>query len=152
MDGFKFDEIGELEKDILELAKDQFPKETKKFVIAEAKKGKEIAKSIAQTELKKKTGRYLKGFKTGKSGLKDKFSYKFYNDSPHGHLIEDGHFKVARGENKSKGGSRRSGAGGAKNGFVEGKKIFLKAQVQVQSEFAKDVDDFISNLMDKTFK
>ena len=133
MDGFKFDEIGELEKDILELAKDQFPKETKKFVIEEAKKGKEIAKSIAQTELNKKTGRYLKGFKTGKSGLKDKFSYKFFNDSPHG-------------------GSRRSGAGGAKNGFVEGKKIFLKAQVQVQSEFAKDVDEFISKLMDKTFK
>ena len=39
MDGFKFDEIGELEKEILELAKDQFPKETQKFVIEEAKKG-----------------------------------------------------------------------------------------------------------------
>ena len=152
MDGFIFDEIGDLEKDILNLAKEQFPKETQKFVMEEAKKGKEIAKNIAQTELKKKTGRYMKGFRTGKSGLKDKFSYKFFNDSPHGHLIEDGHFKVARGENKNKGGSRRSGEGGAKNGFVEGKKIFLKAQVQVQTEFAKDVDDFISKLMDKNFK
>ncbi len=152
MDGFIFDEIGNLEKDILKLAKDQFPKETQKFVIQEAKKGKEIAKNIAKSELGKKTGNYLKGFKSGKSGLKDKFSYKFFNDSPHGHLIEDGHFKVARGENRNKGASRRSGAGGAKNGFVEGKKIFVKAQVQMESEFAKDVDIFISKLVDKTFK
>lgn len=152
MDGFIFDEIGDLEKDILNLAKDQFPKETQKFVISEARKGKEIVKNIAKSELGKKTGNYLKGIKTGKSGLKDKFSYKFYNDSKHGHLIEDGHFNVARGENKNKGGSRRSGVGGAKNGFVEGKKIFLKAQVQMESEFAKDVDTFISNLVEKTFK
>ena len=67
-------------------------------------------------------------------------------------MIEDGHFKVARGENRNKGASRRSGAGGAKNGFVEGKKIFVKAQVQMESEFAKDVDTFISKLVDKTFK
>ena len=33
MDGFIFDEIGDLEKDILNLAKEQFPKETKKFVM-----------------------------------------------------------------------------------------------------------------------
>lgn len=152
MEGFISNEIGDLEKDIIQLAQDQFPKDTQKFVDAEAKKGKEIAKNIAKTELGKKTGNYLKGIKTGKSGLKDKFSYKVYNESPHGHLIEDGHFNVARGENKNKGGSRRSGANGTKNGFVEGKKIFLKTQVQLESEFSKDVDTFISNLMDKTFK
>lgn len=152
MDGFDISELDDLQKDLLQLARENFPNETRKFVISEAKKGKEIVKNIAKSELKKKTGRYMKSFKTGKSGLHDKFSYKFYNDSPHGHLIEDGHFNVARGENKNKGGTRRSGAGGEQHGFVEGKKIFTKAQVQMESEFSKDVDDFISSLMDKTIK
>ena len=84
--------------------------------------------------------------------LKHGFSAKFYNEAKHAHLIEDGHFNVARGENKNKGGTRRSGAGGEQHGFVEGKKIFTKAQVQMESEFSKDVDDFISSLMDKTIK
>ena len=152
MDGFIFDELSDLEKDIMNLAKEQFPKETQKFVQSEAKKGKEIAKRIAQQELGKKTGNYLKGFKTGKSKLNDKFSYKFFNDSPHGHLIEDGHYDVARGEGKSKGAGRKSGAGGSKRKFIEGKKIFVKAQVEMETQFARDADEFISNLSDKVFK
>ena len=151
MDGFIFDEIGNLEKDILKLAKEQFPKETQKFVQDEAKKGKEIAKRIAQQELNKKTGKYLKSFKSGKSKLHDKFSHKFFNDAPHGHLIEDGHYDVARGEGKNK-GNRKSGAGGTKRKFIEGKKIFVKAQIEMESQFASDVDDFISKLTDEVFK
>ena len=140
MNGFDFSELEELQKDVLNLAKEQFPKETKKFVIAEAKKGKELAKSIAQREIKTKSGNYLKSFKTGKSKLHYKFSYKFYNDAPHGHLIEDGHNQYGGKNNKEV------------IGFIEGKKIFTKAQVQMESEFANDVENFIAGLMDKELK
>lgn len=152
MNSFDISELEDLQKDLINLARESFPKETQKFVRDEAKKGKNIAKKIAKSEIKKKTGKYFKSFKTGKSALDDKFSYKFYNDSWNRHWIEDGHFIVSRGESKSKGGTRRSGAGGEQHGFVEGKKIFTKAQVQMESEFSKDVDDFISSLMDKTIK
>ena len=149
MDGFDISDLNAFNKQLVEDMKKKYPQEVKKFLKKEANKVQEVAKNIAKNEIKENTGNYLKGFKVGKSGLKGKYTIKAYNQAPHGHLIEDGYNQVARGENKSKGSGRRKGTKPTGK-FVEGKKIYLRAQVKFKPQFEKDVEDFAGDLLYKS--
>lgn len=149
MDGIDISELNSFTQGLIKDITETYPKETIKFVKQETKKVAEIAEDIARAELNEDTGNYLKGFKVGKSGLKYKYSLKAYNDAPHGHLIEDGYNQVARGENKSKGNGRRKGTKPTGK-FIEGKKIFLRAQVKYKAQFEKNAENFINDMLYKS--
>lgn len=149
MDGFDVSGLNSFAQGLMNDVKETYPKETMKFIRKETKKLAEVAEEIARTELKEDTGNYLKGFAVGKSGLKYKYSLKAYNNSPHGHLIEDGYNQVARGEGKKKGSGRRVG-NKSTGKFIEGKKIFLKAQVKYKAQFEKNAENFIDDMLYKS--
>ncbi len=67
--GFDFGELSELTREVLDIARTDYPKETKKFLKKEATKGQKLAKSTAKSEVNKKTGEYLKGLNQGKSTI-----------------------------------------------------------------------------------
>lgn len=149
MDGIDISELSAFTQGLVKDVVEVYPKECKKFVKKETKNVAEIAEDIARKELKEDTGNYLKGFKVGKSGLKHKYSLKAFNDSPHGHLIEDGYNQVARGEGKKKGSGRRVGTKSTGK-FIEGKKIFLRAQVKYKAQFEKNAENFFTEMLYKS--
>ena len=60
MDGFTIDELEQLEKEVLKLAK-KYPNETKKFLQKQGNKLKSVVKKIAKAKVKTKTGNYMRG-------------------------------------------------------------------------------------------
>lgn len=130
-DGFNFDKLSEFTKEVLNLAQDLYPKEVKKFLKREATKGQKLARATGKSEVGKKTGNYLKGFKSGKVykyGGDD--CVRFYNNAPHGHLIEKGH--------KNKDGT-----------FTLGKYVLQKAGQKFEPQFEKDIEEFAEDILNK---
>ena len=142
--GFYFDELEDYKKELFEKVKKSFPDETKKFLKRSARKLTKVAVEKARTAVDKHEKVYHKSFKAGK--LYDRngtFYCKSFNEAKHAHLIENGHYQVARGENKSKGVGRRSGKGGARRGWTEGKHVFGKSVIEFQPQFFKEIEDFL---------
>lgn len=149
-EGFIFDELSDFKKDLLRSIKEDYPKETKKFLKKSAGKITKIAKKIAQREVKKDTGNYLKSFKSGKIyDYSGDTCCRAYNSAPHGHLIEYGHVNVPRGASQKNGGGA-SGKGGKGVGYTAGKFIFKKAELESMSEFFNDCESFLGEFFDKT--
>ena len=128
---FDFHELTDFQKKLLAEVKDRFPSETKKFLQEEAKKLKKIVTANSKTLVKKKTGNYLKGIKTGKvykrgGLLSSDTCIRVYNDAPHAHLIETGH-KMENG------------------GRVQGRYVLEKSQNRFNSEFTKDCSAFLED-------
>ncbi|CKH08696.1 Uncharacterised protein [Fusobacterium polymorphum] len=134
MDGFTTDELDELEKEVLRLAK-KYPNETKKFLQKQGNKLKGVAKKIAKSKVKIKTGNYMKGFKRGKyykwNGEDD--CIRVYNYMPHAHLIENGHIIKDRT--------------GKEHGFKKGYFILAQAHNDFYDEFVKSTDDFVGEVI-----
>ena len=137
-DGFDLTELSDFNKQLVDDAIKNYPKEMKSFLKKEANKVQEVAKNIAKTEITEHTGNYMKGFKVGKSGLKGAYAIKAYNQAPHGHLIENGHWQYGGEKNKTK------------LRFIEGKKIYAKAHTQFKSQFEKDAEEFAGELLYKS--
>lgn len=126
-----FNDLTDFQKDLLSKVKEEFPKETKDFLKAEAKKLKDIVTSNSKTLVKKQTGNYLKGIKTGKvyqygGSLSSDTCIRVYNKAPHAHLIETGH-KTQNG------------------GYVQGKHVLETSEKQFMPEFTKDCADFLED-------
>ena len=161
--GFYFDELSNYKKELLTEVNDVFPKETRKFLTKEAQKLTKKMQNKAETEVKhgakktiiKRNGKkrevnYHKCFKKGKIYIKDKdICIRAYNNAPHGHLIENGHYIVARGEGSKKGIKRKSGADGKHIGWVSGKKIIEKSYIEFQNEFSGDMESFLFDELNK---
>lgn len=147
-----FGEVDRFTDELKKFAKDYYPQETKKFlrkeVLKATKKVKQVAKSSVGTAKGKKKNwkentSYHKSFKTGKVyEYDDDLCCKVYNDSRHAHLIEYGHRQVPRGK------KGKSNEGGQANGFTEGKHILEKAKTQFATEFEKDCDNFLGELVE----
>lgn len=130
---FDISELDNLSKKMLKLANSEMPRECKKFIKKEGNKLKKITKSNAKSLVKRKTGEYVKGIKSGKSyKYSGMWSNRVYSTSPHAHLIENGHRIV---KNKKE------------YGFVEGKHVFERSGKIFENEFVKDVEDFINNVV-----
>ena len=138
-----FSDLTDFQKNLLAKVKDEFPKETKDFLQAEAKKLQKIAVSTAKTLVKTKTGNYLNGYKTGGKGKKrggfrigNVYQYggslssdtciRVYNNAHHAHLIETGH-KTQNG------------------GYVQGKHVLETSEKQFMPDFTKDCADFLED-------
>lgn len=134
MNDFKFDEMVDLEKDVLGLAA-KYPKHTKKFLQSQGNKLKRVAVKKAKSKVKKKTGNYLKGFKRGRvykyNNKED--TVRVYNGMPHAHLIEYGH--VITDKN------------GKEHGFQKGKFILEEARREYQEKFISEADNLIDDII-----
>lgn len=134
-DGFDISELEGFQQQLISDMSKKYPKECRKFMRKEANKVQEIAKRIAENEIKEDTGNYMQGFKVGKSKLKGAYAIKAYNEAPHGHLIEDGHKQYGGKGNKTV------------VGFVEGKHIYTKAHTEFKTQFEDDVQKFADDLL-----
>ena len=134
MDGFTTDELDSLEKEVLKLAK-KYPKETKKFLQKQGNKLKGVAKKIAKSKVKIKTGNYMKGFKRGRyykwNGEDD--CIRVYNYMPHAHLIEKGHIIKDRT--------------GKEHGFKKGYFVLEQAHKDYHDEFVKSTEGFVDEII-----
>ena len=125
-------------RELLNMANDKLPKESKKFLRKEGTKLKKKTLSKAKALTNKKTGNYYKGIKRGKVyHYRDKKnnSIRVYGGSPHAHLIEYGHRQVSKN--------------GKETGFVEGKHVFEKAKNEFQSEYNKDCEQFLNEVVEE---
>ena len=131
---FNIEELNDALKYMDELV-EKLPKEANKFLKREAKKLKKDITARAKSKVKKKTGNYIKGIKTGKpykyKGV-DK-SIRVYNSANHSHLVEYGHEQTDKN--------------GKSHGFVEGQHIFEDSERKFNNTFFKDCEDFIDEML-----
>lgn len=135
-DIFDISELSDFENDLIKLANDTMPKESKKFLRDEGSKLRKTTLSNAKSKVKKKTGNYFKGIKRGKVYNYDgALSIRVYDGSPHAHLLEYGHRQVTED--------------GKEVGFVQGMHIFEESQKEFQSTYYSDAEQFIDDVLNK---
>ena len=134
---------GDLSKGITSIMK-AFPKETEKFMKAEARKFRNYVKDKAKTAVGKITGNYLRGFAAGRQVYEwsdSDYNVRVYNRAPHNHLIELGHALVGHRPNK------------VKIGRVKAFEVMNNALSEWQNRFESDVEgelmDFIIKELEK---
>lgn len=124
------------EKNLLKLANDKMPKESKKFMREEGTKLRRVTLATAKRKVKKDSGNYFKSIKRGKVyKFKGSWAIRDYTYAPHAHLIENGHRQVTKD--------------GKEIGFVPGKHVFEEASKQFESQYFNDSQNFIDNVLDK---
>ena len=135
-DGFDIREFTEFERNLLRLANEKMPKESKKFLKKEANKLKKKTLAKAKQKVDKNTGNYFKSIKTGKVYKFDgNLSCRTFSSSFHAHLIEYGH-RIVDSE-------------GNEHGFVEGKHIFEESEKEFENEYFADAQDFLDEVLEK---
>ena len=134
MDGFTIDELEQLEKEVLKLAK-KYPNETKKFLQKQGNKLKSVVKKIAKAKVKTKTGNYMRGFKRGKyyKYNEEDDCIRVYNYMPHAHLIEKGH--IIRDKT------------GKEHGFKKGYFVLEQGHRDYYDKFVKSTDEFVDEVI-----
>lgn len=138
-------DIRELERfadDIIRVANNDFPKESKAFMRNEGNKLKRLTLSTAKARIKPKKGNLFKAIKRGKV-------YKYApNDAwavrviagkggAHANLLEYGHRIVVNG---------------VELGETEKKKFFSDSAKQFESTYATDCSKFVDKIVDKMVK
>lgn len=149
--GLDITELNIFNDQLLGLAQQQFPSETKKFLRKEGtnlnKKVKAVAKSRVGKNGKGKKSkpaakRYLSGFKRGKvyrHAPSDSYAVRVYNSRPHAHLIEYGHRQLDKEQKPVKNGKK----------FVPARPVLEDAARAFEPDFEHDVDTFINELLEK---
>ena len=94
---FDFHELTEFQKQVMQSANDNFPKEAKNFM---QRAGNSLAKSIRSgydSKTRKKTGNLRKGVSRGRAYKWNgrEWQIRVRNKAPHAHLLEYGHRMVA---------------------------------------------------------
>lgn len=138
-DGFDFTELADFEKKLVNLANDKMPKESKKFIKKEANKLNKKNKSAYKSKgIEEKTGNLIKGFKSGKAyKFNGAWSARAFNNSPHAHLLDKGFiWKPHKGQT-------------GKEKFIPGFNFMEDARRSFESEYFKDVDEFIDDVLEK---
>lgn len=127
----------ELEEDLQTLAEQIGGKETKAFLKKQGKKFQKKVQENAKRLVKKRTGNYLAGIKSGKVYVYDgSFATRVYSGARHAHLIEYGHWAVTKGGKKT-------------NTFVEGRRVFEKSKDDFEDEFFENVEMYLDELYKK---
>lgn len=126
------EDFGKIEKDIIRLAVDVAPKESKAFMRKEGNKLKNKIKKKLKT-VNRKTGNLVNGkyLKRGKVYLyKPENSYETrIHFAPHTHLLEFGFNHVKSGRK------------------IEGRHLVSDAQNEFASEYEKDAEKFVDKMV-----
>jgi hypothetical protein len=138
-DGFDLKELTNFEKNLMKLANDTMPKESKKFLKKEGKSLLQETQSEAIfSGIKHKTHNYYDSIKQGKvykySG-NGAWANRVYATAPHAHLLEEGHRMVTHD--------------GKEVGFIKGYDVFGSAEKKFREVYFSDVQDFLDNILDK---
>lgn len=144
--GFDISELTEFAQQMVYMAKQQFPEETKKFMKTEARKLRLKMSKRARGEVKRKTGNYPKGFKAGRKVYEydgDDYNILVYNSAPHAHLLEHGHILTTHGTEE-----KPLGRGGGKEiGFVPGNKVLAVESERFKPEFESDIENDLGDFI-----
>jgi hypothetical protein len=123
----------------LELFEKKFPKESKKALGKVGNEVKKIIKREAKNNVKKVSGNYLKSIKKGRvweeGGRFTVRVFPRYKTAPHAWLIENGHRIVTKD--------------GKEIGYVPGKKIFERANREIERNFERIVEEEVLKELDK---
>lgn len=141
-DGFDLSELEQFEKDLLSLATEKVPKESKKFLKKEATKLTKVnkntykSKGIGETGITEKE--ILSKFKAGKVyKYEGDLSCRAYNSHPLSHLLNDGFIH--------KGGKDKKG----KETWIPGYKFMEDASNSFEKQYFEDTEEFIDELIEK---
>lgn len=135
-DGFDTSMIDDFVKDMMSLANDKMPKESKKFIKKEANKLNRKNKSVYRSKgIGEVTGNLIKGFKSGKVyKFNGSWSARALNNSPHAHLINDGWMHKASNGNEN---------------FIPGFHFLEEAAKAFESGYYKDCEEFVTDVINK---
>lgn len=138
-DSFDTHELDDFAKDLLDLAQDKLPKESKKYLKKEANKlktkMKKKAKEVGIPD-KGNTNFYNK-FKAGKVyNYQGEMSVRAYNSSPVAHLLENGHKMIGHKPDKKDTGK-----------FVKGYAYTEKAYQDFKNPYYSDTEDWIDKML-----
>lgn len=145
--GFDTKELTNYEKQLVNLAKNKMPNESKKFMKQQGNKlTKKNKKAYQSKGIDEKTGNLKKGFKTGKVyKFNGSLSIRSFNSSPHAHLLDKGfvwkpHKRVAKGQKKIQTGDEK---------FIPGFNFMDEARRAFESGYYEDAQEFIDDMLDK---
>lgn len=136
MGNVRFDasSLDDLNRELLKMATEQFPKESAKFLRKQANETRKRLRRNTKAVTKKKTGNLLRGIDRGRvENKKDGPQIRVYNKAPHAPRIEHGHMKVLWGHRTE--------------GFVPGKHPAAKTTNEMKTVFAEATEDFIDDLL-----
>lgn len=137
--------------DMLELAEETMPKETKKFMRREGGRLATTTRKLARATVHKKTGNYFKSIRGSKAWRNQKGGYGVYafstrkdNLGNHAHLLEYGHDQeVGKYVPALKAKLQKD--------RVKGYQIFEKAGKSFENRFASDTAEYIDKLLESNF-
>ena len=135
--GFDVSELDDFTRDLLSLAKDKLPNESKKFIRTEQGKFRTRVRQKARESVEKKAGNLFGSIdrsqvrvsQTGVSG-------SVYIGAPHAHLIEDGHRIVGHEPNKKDTGKK-----------TKAYKIMENAKEEFNPVFVDDCEQFVDKML-----
>jgi len=134
-DGFDLHELTDFEKDLLKIANDIMPKESKKFLRDSGTKLKKKTSSKAKSKVKKDSGNYYKSIKRGKVyNYNDSLAIRCYSGDPKAHLLEKGHRQVTKN--------------GEEVGWVNGYHVFEESEKEFQGTYYNDAEQFTNKIVD----
>lgn len=130
--------LSDFQNDLLQVAQRDLPREMPKVMRKLGSKARTKVAKKARSLVKKKTGLYHKKWKRGKVfiGYRGEIVVRVFNSSPHGHLVEDGHWMVDHEGNRT-------------GDFVHGKKPLDKGMREFESsgETEQVIGDWLDGLL-----
>ena len=136
MSDFDIHELTDFEEDLIKLANDKLPRESKKFLRQEGTKLRKNTFKNAKSKVKKDTGNYFKSIKRGKVyNYDDSLAIRCYSSDPKAHLIEKGHRQVTKA--------------GVEVGWVDGMNVFEESEKEFESTYYNDIEEFIDEVLEK---
>ncbi|MGO5072342.1 HK97 gp10 family phage protein [Clostridium sporogenes] len=136
MNGFDTTQLDRFSRDLLNIAKKEFPKKSKNFLRKEARKlNKKNKETFASKGIGEETSNLKKGFKAGKlyKYQGKELAIRAYNSSPHAHLLNDGFIHKARNGDEK---------------FIPGFHFIEDSAQDFNGEYYEDIDDFLDELFD----
>ncbi|NCI22159.1 HK97 gp10 family phage protein [Clostridium botulinum] len=134
--GFDTTQLDKYSKQLLNTAKNEYPKKTKTFLRKEVKKlNKKNKQTFASKGIGEYRGNLKKGFRTGKlyKYQGKELAIRAYNSSPHAHLLNDGWM------HKAKDGSEK---------FIPGFHFIEDSAKAFNGEYYEDIDKFLDEIFD----
>jgi hypothetical protein len=145
-DGFDTHELDDFTKDLLNLAQQKLPKDSKKHIKKEANKlktnTKKKAKSMGITEEDPGKTKFYSGFKSGKVyKYNGELSCRAYNGSSIAHLLENGHMMIGHKPEKKELKLKYGGS------FVPGYHYTEKSYQDFKNTYYDDTEKFIDKML-----
>lgn len=137
-------EWDQFNQNILALAEETMPKETKKFMRREGGRLATVTRKTAKATVQKKSGNYFKSIRSSKAWQNSRGGYGVYalasrknNLGNHAHLLEYGHRVIIRGKELDH--------------KAKDFRIFEKASKNFEGRFLSDAEEYINNLLESNF-